>query len=127
IYELAQIPAPAEKAPAPPPGQPYDFAAVLLQNGTLDLTWKCGNSKRSGAVYHIYRKDDVTGRFILLGGQTVRKFNDTQVPSGVATLTYRIQAVRASGVGQDGEFNVNFGTGFGPQTVTTVSAPKLAA
>jgi hypothetical protein len=43
VYVLAQIPAPATPGVTPPPGTPFDFTVGLLQNGALELKWKCNN------------------------------------------------------------------------------------
>jgi hypothetical protein len=79
-----------------------------------------------GTIYHVYRQLEAEGAFTFIGGSGSKKFTDTGVPSGVATIVYRIQAVRSTAIGVDAEFIVRFGTTTGGGVMTTVT-PKLAA
>ena len=129
VYTLAEIPAPKTPTPLGPPGTPFDFKVVLLPNGSLDLAWKCQNPG-GGVIYHVSRRDEPTAPFTFLGGSPQRMFLDATVPAGASQLTYKVQGVRASGVGVAQEFNVNLGTTNGVMTATVTvgsTTPKLAA
>jgi len=130
VYFLAQIPPPATPSPVPAPGTPSDFAATLNPDGSLGLKWKCANPPRStGTIYQISRRTGAAGAFVSVGGSGARTFVDAGVPSGVASVTYQIVAVRSTAIGVAAQFTVNFGTDTGGTTTASVveSAPKLAA
>lgn len=134
VYELAQIPVPSERTPVGNPGTPFDFKVELYQNGALDLSWKCTNPPRcTGVTYQVWRRIGGTGELVYLGGVGQRKFLDAQIPPGASLLTYQIQAVRSTGVGNWATFNVSFGPvtpgmPAGTVSVTPGSAtPKIAA
>jgi hypothetical protein len=111
VYVLAEIPAPPVPTPVGPLGQTRDFK-VKLDNvtGALDMTWKCSNPRgASGVVYQIWRKLGTDGEFEYLGGVGDKKYTDSTIPAGTATVSYQIQAVRSTSVGPFGLFIVNFG------------------
>ncbi|XVJ58669.1 MAG: hypothetical protein HEQ23_04410 [Tepidisphaera sp.] len=111
VYTLAQIPPPATPGTTPPPGTPYEFAVGLLQNGAVELKWKCNNpSGTSGTIYEVMRKTG-SGGFVFVGGTGVRVFVDETIPAGSAPVTYQITAVRSTTRGNPAQFTVNFGIG----------------
>ena len=126
VYPLAGLPVPPVPAPVGPPGTPYDFAVGLLPNGSLELTWKCDNPANAyGTLYHIYRKD--AGKFDFIAGVGEKKFIDTTVPAGTATILYQIQAARTTSIGVANQFIVNLGIAPATGTMTaTVSDAKAA-
>jgi hypothetical protein len=138
IYILAQIPAPATPTPVPPPGTPTNFKAALNPDGSLKLTWKCPNPPSApGTIYQLARRIGASGGFTPLTSVGTRSLTDSTVPSGTASVTYRITAVRSTTIGLAAEFIVNFGTGVCGEMVASVvaaasaggagGAPKLAA
>jgi hypothetical protein len=129
VYDLAQIPAPATPQPVTTLGTPGNFKAKLNGNGDLITTWKCASPRASGTVYQVYRRIGGTGEFTYLGGCGTKKFVDTTIPAGATQVTYQIQAVRSTAVGEWAQFNVNFGTGSSGAMTASVSepSPKLAA
>jgi hypothetical protein len=131
VYQLAEIPAPATPSPVGPPGTPTDFKVKLQPDGWLELIWKCSNpSNAGGPIYHVYRKHG-TEDFTFIGGTGEKKFPDTTLPQGVATVIYKVQAVRTTQIGVAAQFVVNFGTTPSGQMTATVAAapagPKIAA
>ena len=111
VYVLAQIPAPAVPGATPPPGTPFDFTVGLLQNGALELKWKCSNpSGTQGTIYEVLRRSG-TGAFAFAGATGVKLFTDETVPSDAAPVTYQITAVRSTSRGNPAQFIVNFGFG----------------
>ncbi len=130
VWALAQIPAPATPSPVGAPGTPSAMEVALNPNGSVVLSWDCANPAGSvGVIYHVYRQLEAVGDFTFVGGSGKKEFTDTTVPSGIATIVYKIQAVRSSAIGIDAEFIVRFGTAAGGAMTATVTAasPKLAA
>jgi hypothetical protein len=136
VYVLAQIPPPATPGSTPPPGTPFDFTVRLLQNGALELKWKCNNpSGTSGTIYEVSRRlgGSTSGPFEYVGPTGVKTIIDDTVPSNSGPITYKITAIRSTQRGNPAQFTVTFGMGGGGLTVTGVTgaegvnASKLAA
>lgn len=114
VYVLAQIPAPATPGTVPPPGTPFDFRINLLQDGSLELRWKCNNPKGSqGTIYEVTRRLGGSGPFTFVGASGSRSLVDDTLPIGSAPVTYQITAVRSTSRGNPAQYTVNFGTGGG--------------
>lgn len=121
VYTLAQIPPPATPGATPPPGTPFDFTVGLLQDGSLELKWKCGNpSGTQGTIYEVKRQIG-GGAFAFVGATGVRTFTDDTLPNGSAPVTYQITAVRSTQRGNPAQFVVNFGMGGGRLTVASIT------
>jgi hypothetical protein len=121
VYALAQIPAPAERQPAPPPGTPTDFTAQLENNGAITIRWKAANpSGQSGTVWTISRRVGGSGPFTFVGASGTREFTDRTVPaSGASGVSYVVQGQRAEAVGNSSlPFTVQFGVTGGGLTIT---------
>lgn len=136
VYVLAQIPAPATPGVTPPPGTPFDFSVGLLQNGALELKWKCNNpSGTQGTIYEVKRQLPGGGGLTFVGATGVKSFTDDTLPGGggAAPAMYQVTAVRSTSRGNPAQFTVNFGTGGSGVMVASVveSSPvggvKLAA
>ncbi len=132
VYVLAQIPAPSEPAPVPPPGTPEQFRVEVLQVGTVKLSWKCRNPVGvAGTIYEVWRYVGTgEGPFSYAGSTGIREFLDETLPSGGSPVTYRITAVRSTVRGVTAVFTVRFGQGGSGATVSdehVVPAARLAA
>ncbi|MGC3957535.1 MAG: hypothetical protein QM813_06125 [Verrucomicrobiota bacterium] len=128
VYTLALLPVPAIPGPTPAPGTPYDFKATLNPDGTLKLSWKCANPRRTqGTIYQISRRVGSAGDFTVLGVSGARSYVDTTVPAGVASVMYKILATRTTSFGVAAEFVVNFGVSGGTTTATATAVPRMAA
>jgi hypothetical protein len=131
VYVLAQIPPPADPSTAPPPGTPLDFTVGLLQNGALELKWKCNNpSGTQGTIYEVKRRTGGSGSFGYVGSSGVKNFTDDTVAAGSPSVTYQITAVRSTQRGNPAQFTVNFGVGGPGLTIASVvegGPVKLAA
>ena len=130
VYGKAWLPRPRRKSPTGKPGMPTGFKFTMEQTGGLNLSWTCDNPRGAeGTTYHVYRQLDNAGPFAFLGHAGKKKFRDTTLPAGVTMVTYKIQAVRSTAVGDWAEFSVNFGTGAGGAMMASISesSPKLAA
>lgn len=121
VYVLAQIPPPADPSTAPPPGTPFEFRVSLLQNGALELKWKCNNpSGTQGTIYEVKRSIG-GGALNFVGATGVKSFTDDMLPSGSAPVTYQITAVRSTARGNPAQFTVNFGIGGPGLTIASIT------
>jgi len=114
VYVLAQIPAPANPGITPPPGTPFEFTVGLLQNGALQLKWKCNNPARTqGTLYEVKRSigGGAAAPFAFVGATGTRTFTDETIPAGSSPVTYQITALRSTTRGNPAQFTVNFGIG----------------
>jgi len=128
VYNLAQIPPPAEPGPVPPPGTPYKLSVGLLGDGSIELKWKCDNpSGAQGTIYEVLRRFG-DGPFAFVGATGVRAFLDDTIPAGSSPVTYQITAVRSTQRGTPAQFLVSFGVGGGGLAITTLTPNvKMAA
>mgnify|MGYP001796569027 CR=1 FL=1 len=124
VYTAAQIPAPAEPTPAPPPGVPFDFKVNLLQDGSIELNFECDNGGEGGVSYEVRRRDGTsqTEPFNFVMNATERRFVDDTIPAGTASVTYRIVAFRTTGRGNPAVFLVSFGAGNTAEVVMGLAA-----
>jgi hypothetical protein len=118
---------PAQRRPGRAPGTPSDFKVTLASDGSLTMTWKCDNGGVGGTMYQIFRRVGAVGEFQYVGGAGGKKFIDATVPAGASQVTYQIQGMRSTAIGQWAQFNVNFGTSGGNALVTETQPVKLAA
>jgi len=120
VYVLAQIPPPAAGGTTPPPGTPFDFTVGLLQDGSLELKWKCSNpSGTVGTIYEVKRSIG-GGALTFVGATGVKTFTDDSLPSNASPCTYQVTAVRSTARGNPAQFTVNFGMGGGGLTIASV-------
>lgn len=113
VYTAAQIPAPADPAPAPQPGLPFKFTPRLLPSGALEMAFDCDNGGEGGVTYEVSRRDN-TGQgasFQFVMNALERTFTDETIPQGTGSVTYRVQAIRSTGRGYAAETTINFGSG----------------
>lgn len=131
VYPLAQIPAPVVPGPTPPPGKPTEMVVTLDATGALKLKWKCPNPPGAGGtIYQLWRRIGAAGEFVYIGGTGNKSFIDATLPAGSSQVTYQLQAVRSTAVGEWAQFNVNFGVGSGgtmSASVTEATPAKIAA
>ncbi len=95
VYTKAQIPAPADRTPAPPPSMPYDLDAALDNNGNVVLSFKADNAQsHTGVFFEIRRKLDGQSGFTLVGSTGTKTFTDHGIQSGTASAVYNVTAKR---------------------------------
>ncbi|OAB59416.1 hypothetical protein AY599_00355 [Leptolyngbya valderiana BDU 20041] len=121
VYTLAQIPAPADPTPAPAPGKPKDFEVLLLDGGSLEVTFECDNGREGGVTYEVRRRDSALpgSPFQFVMNALERKFTDDTIPNGTGAVTYRVQAIRSTGRGYAAERTIIFGAGNSAQIVSS--------
>lgn len=124
VYPLAQIPAPAVPSPVGAPGECTNFTTQLLATGELQTRWKANNPVGcTGVIYRVLRRIG-SGAFEQVGSVGEKKFVDSTIPAGTASVTYQIQGVRSTSAGPWTQFNVNFGTTAGGTMTMSVSQPE---
>jgi hypothetical protein len=112
VYVLADLPAPGQATPVPPPGRPFDLQVALdATDGTLVLRWKANNPRgASGTSYIIRRRLPGQGPFEFVGVTGSKKFFDTEFESGPDSVEYTVQGQRSGLSGPvSAIFVVNFG------------------
>ncbi len=132
VYNLAQIPPPAQPPPAPPPAQPTDLRVELdPATGELMLRWKAANPVgTSGTTYVIKRRLPGEPEFEFINVSGLKRYTDASLLAGPDFVQYTIQGQRAGVPGPvSAVFTVNFGRlpeGGTVATVTTDAKAKAA-
>lgn len=127
VYAAALIDPPAQRTPTPAPGTPYDFSVGLLQDGSVELSFKCDNPSATGGtaggvVYEVFRQDPGSNQFNYVLSAGERRFVDSTVPPGSALVSYRIVARRSTKVGPPAVFGVRFGVSVNGQQDAEIAA-----
>lgn len=126
LYNIAQIPPPADPSATPPPTQPSDVTVQLSSEGTLTLRWKSTGS--TGGFYLVKRRigGNPSTPFSNLGGSGNKEFVDSTLPLGTTAVTYIITPQRGGTIGKPSDqVTVQFGVGVGP-TVTGATLTMAA-
>jgi hypothetical protein len=131
IYNLAQIPAPAEPTPAPPPAKPSDLTVTLMPTtGELELRWKAQNPRgTTGTSYIVRRRNEGQAEFAFVGVTGEKRFIDRTLIAGPDSVEYTVQGQRADAAGEVSDiFIINFGrTGPGLMTIASITPKSQAA
>lgn len=112
VYNLAEIPPPADPTTLPPPGQPTDLNVVLdPTSGALSISWKAQNPVgASGTSYIIRRRTSMAGTFEFIGVTGTRKFVDSTFLAGPDMVQYTVQGQRSDSAGPVSQIlTINFG------------------
>ncbi len=126
VYVLAQVPPPAAPGTTPPPGTPFDFTVSLLQDGSLDLRWKCSNPAGTvGTIYEVMRQIGA-GAMSFVGASGVKEFTDDTIPAGSSPCTYQVTAVRSTSRGNPAQFTVNFGVSGPGLTISSITGENTS-
>jgi hypothetical protein len=126
VYSIAEIPPPALPGPCGPLGTPFKFKGQTSVTGQFTFTWKNTNPKSAtGTVYQVWRRTNPIGEFAYVGGTGEKKFVDSTLPAGSTQVSYQVQAVRSTSVGEFAQFDVKFGVG--TTSITEVAPNKNAA
>ena len=95
VFATAQIPEPKEPEPRAPVN-PSNVTFSLEENGALEIRWD--GRTLAGTSYLVDRQTwDGTGQptpFSRIATVTERRFVDTNIPTGTATATYRVSALK---------------------------------
>ncbi|VAX40710.1 hypothetical protein MNBD_PLANCTO03-464, partial [hydrothermal vent metagenome] len=111
VYVLADVPPPAPPGVVPPPGTPFDFRVSLLQDGAIELGWKCNNPTGGGGTVYEIKRSEAGGPMAFINNTGAKSFVDNTVPANSGPVTYQITAVRSTLSGNPAQFTVQFGAG----------------
>ncbi len=122
------------KTPEPmgAPGTCGEFKATLLNDGSVEATFKANNpTGMSGVTYQIWRRLGSEGEFAYFVATGEKRFIDSTIPVGTAQVQYQVRGIRPTSAGGWAQFNVNFGqasSGMAMASVVQTNVePKLAA
>ena len=95
VFAAADIPAPQPPATQPAPSIPNNFTIGLELNGAITLRWKASNATpSSGTFFNVSRKIAGESAFTVIGTVGAKKFTDSTLPQGSASVTYQVTPVR---------------------------------
>jgi hypothetical protein len=112
VYQLAQIPSPANPKPVPPPAKPTDLTvAIDPSSGALTLRWKASNPPNgNGTGYIVRRRAQGQSQFSFIGVAASKSFTDSSFIAGPDSVSYTVQGTRSGLSGPlSNIFTVNFG------------------
>jgi hypothetical protein len=144
IFKLAAIPAPKQPNFGVPPGTPTEARVELdINTGNLEVRFACDNpAGLSGTVYIVQRRTSTSAApttytaWQQAAVTSVKRFVDTTITSGTASVQYLITAQRGTIQGRPSNpITVQFGrSGTGPGTGVSFTVkqdgafePKIAA
>lgn len=112
VFTEAQLPQPADRTPAPPPGTPEGFKVELLQSGSLRFTFACDHPSGVNAVtYKVMRQDAPQTPYVFLTNAKKRRFDDDTISGDSTVVTYLVTAQTTTKDGNPAYFTVRFGSG----------------
>jgi hypothetical protein len=125
VFSAAQIPPPAPPTPAGPPDMPTEVSAEINNFGYVLIKWK--GSRSFGTQFVLQRQltpvGGAPGTWTYAGSSTTNDYTDTTVPTGFASVSYRVYAQRAGGISDaSGTTTIAFGTGSGSNSSSSASS-----
>ncbi len=127
VYTRSGIPPVSPPTPVGPPEQPRDIAATITNSGPVRVSWRA--SRSTGTQFVVERQlvglDGVAGDWTFVAVAAARSIDDTSLPIGSASVTYRVYAQRASGR-SDASTSTTLTFGTVPQSSSTLSATHAA-
>ncbi len=99
VYAAASVPPPSGPTPTGPPEVPTEVTASINGFGYVFIEWKA--SRAVGTQFILQRQltpvDGPPSAWTYAGSSTTNDYTDTTVPTGFASVSYRVYAQRASG------------------------------
>jgi hypothetical protein len=125
VYSAAQLPPPAKGSPAAAPAKPNSLTVTLRAGeGALEISWKARNPRGTqGTSYIVRRRLAGETQWSFIGVTGAKRFVDTGVPAGIASVQYTVQGQRAD---QSGAWSEVLDVQMGAENVRA-GAAKLAA
>lgn len=120
VYSTASVPPPAPPTPAGPPDKPTEIEATLVLPWGIGLKWK--GSVSQSAYFGVFRRLAGEASFTFIQTVKDKRFDDTTLPPGTASVEYYIAAFRDSYQVNSNALSVQFG----PAGMTSTSL-SLAA
>lgn len=127
VYTQAAVPPPSPPTPLGPPMTPTNVTGTLNSVGAIELAWKA--SRAGGTSFTIERSvSGTSGPWTIIGTSEEMTFTDQAVPTGLASLNYRITAARSGGASNPTTpYTVLFGTTSSGNTASGSNDLTLAA
>lgn len=116
VLVKALLPGRRDASPMPAPGTPFRFEFRLLDDGSIEATFKCDNRadrgrRLRGVVYEVRRRDGDDGGFEHVCTALERRFRDETIPPGTPMVTYEVTALTSTRRGKPARKTVHFGSG----------------
>ncbi|UYV12714.1 MAG: hypothetical protein NCW75_00135 [Phycisphaera sp.] len=116
VLAKALLPGRRDASPMPAPGTPFRFEFRLLDDGSIEATFKCDNRadrgrRLRGVVYEVRRRDGDDGGFEHVCTALERRFRDGTIPPGTPMVTYQVTALTSTRRGTPARKTVHFGSG----------------
>ncbi|MEQ9097427.1 MAG: hypothetical protein RIE32_14315 [Phycisphaerales bacterium] len=107
VYALARIDPPGDGGPRPVPAAPGDFTRSVRTDGSIEVAFEINDRGRGALTYEVQRQLNrgvgLDGPWRPLMTIGAKRFIDEDVPRGLASVSYRVRAIRSNGrVGQWG-------------------------
>ncbi len=113
VYQLAQIPAPAQPVPLGPPAVPRNLSGSVDINGAITINWE--GSRTGGTTWIVQRQtaqnpEGPYSAWTMVGAAADRSFTDSTLPTGIAKAAYQVKALRGGGASTwSGTLTMGFG------------------
>lgn len=117
VYSTASVPPPSPPTPAGPPDKPTELEASLVLPWGIRLAWK--GSVSQSAYFGVFRRLPGESNFTFVQTVKEKRFDDTTLPAGTASVEYYIAAFRDSYQVNSNALAVQFGPA--GMTSTTLS------
>lgn len=130
VYSDAQIPPPKTPTPVGPPETPTEITATINNFGYIVVKWK---GRRAAGTQFILQRQlaplaGKAGNWTYAGTTTTNDYTDITVPTGYASVSYRVYAQRSGGQSDASTpVTLQFGTDLGENTATNGDGLSLAA
>jgi hypothetical protein len=130
VYVAAEVPPPSPPTPSGPPDQPTNLKTTLDNFGQVIIEWT--GSRAFGTQFTVQRQlTPVTGSptpWADVGTSATNDFIDATVPTGQASVSYRVYAQRSSGISNASDpSSLNFGTESGSSAASGGDTISFAA
>lgn len=124
LYQLAQIPLPADPTPAGDPVAPTNLQASLVHGGAIELSWDGSVAKRQ--FFSVWRSlgSGQSATYEQIGSVAGKRFTDDTIPRGAEQALYYVRAQRDTKVSQPSQqVLVTFGVVQGGSVSVRVGGP----
>jgi hypothetical protein len=99
VYAAASVPPPSPPSPTAPPDVPTELTAQINGFGSISIAWK--GSRADGTQFVLQRQltpvDAPPAAWSFAGASTTNDYTDATVPTGFASVSYRVYAQSPAG------------------------------
>lgn len=101
VYARAQLDAPSDGGPRPVPQAPRGFTRRVRSDGTIEVRFEINDRARGALTYEVQRQlhpaGGTPGPWQPLMTIGAKRFIDEKIPGGLASIAYRVRAIRSNG------------------------------